>query len=125
MTDFSKILGSQSKVKVLDILCRHDIPLPLRQLAELSELALTPAKHAVDDLIELKVVHSKRDGNRKLIQLRDKSHFSSTIRKIFLLMRECESKESKNKNDTDKRASKILEFNSTTLEMIRKARKKI
>ena len=121
MSDIVEILSSRGKFKVLKVLTEHESPIPLRQLAELSDASLTSTKHTVDELKKMAVIKTRMNSNRKLISLENSHPASDLIRKIFQVI---QSDEDQKKTEVEnKKAVKILQFNSSALEMIRKARR--
>lgn len=119
MEEIAEILSSGGKFKVLNVLSRHETPLPLRQLSEVAGSSLTSTKYAVDRLKKLSVVKVKRSGNRTLISLARNHPSIPLLLKIFSEIKG----EEKHLENLNEKAQKFLKFNTDALEMLREARR--
>ena len=116
-SSLSDFFASRSQFKVLELLCSRTTPIPLRHVAELTELHVHSVENALKDLLGKKAVLKRRDRQYVVYSLNKTAPEASLISEIFALIRKHKQQE------VVPKATDLLDFIDSTHALLDRARK--
>ncbi len=116
------IFTSKAKVVVLQTLYFQEQPIPLRHLAEISNLPIYSVQNATCQLLDDELIIKIEEGNNTLFKLNKDHPLYNTLEQIFII--EMKDRIALNANSFEQKARRALEFINTTNVIFKHAKKK-
>lgn len=121
MSELIDLFSSRAQSRVLQTLSLQFDSIPLRQLAELSDVPLFSVQRVAQNLINLNVIIESRENNLRLFKLNPRSEYHDCFRSLFKKMTEFKIK--KNATRYKKKPQKALEFSQSAHDLIQNAKR--
>lgn len=120
MADLASLFSSRAKTKVLRTLSCQSAPLPLRQIASLSDSPLFSVQRVLQQLTDEKIILRKKKGNLVLFALDQIHPAFSLLKQIFDL--EMQDRIASSSNDYRQKAKGILDFSCAAQRLLARGR---
>jgi hypothetical protein len=82
--DFSDVLSSRAKFKVLKLLFQCSAPISLRTITDLTVLPVRSVALALDNLLEQKIIKDSRRDKRRFFQTNHRHPLYEELKNIFV-----------------------------------------
>lgn len=86
MLDLSKYLSSKARYKILEVLSQQRTALPLRHIAEITDLPVHSVELALKGLVRQRIVRSKREKRFKCFELKSDQPDTVVLRDLFAFL---------------------------------------
>jgi DNA-binding transcriptional ArsR family regulator len=120
MHALSLLFSSSAKFETLRLLSQRSSPLPLRHIAELTDLPIRSVEIAVSALCKQKVLRRQRVGRRVMVSFNEQHGSASLVQNIFELVNRSSPLSQSNR---DAKAKTILHFIDSTRSLLGQAKR--
>lgn len=120
MQDLSDIFSSKARFRILQCLVAQSTPLPLRQIAGLTNLPVRSVELALRGLTKERLLRSQRNKRNHLFEFRHDHILSKDVQALFSALTQQNIK--KRSYDLKSEARKALSFADSALKLFHKAK---